>query len=1530
MGGNAYLVNGGRAVDDLSGGISPLGKLASIGFDADDGPEARYHKVLSMHVFAAALCVQIIALMGWQELVPIVLHASIVFVIIVATIVALSVTRDNQVVRITTLASGLVFALLHFFAQGCQPVGRSAGHVWVIILPTLLFNVPMGGGLLLPSIGGAIHFLLFIIAAIVESVSPSKSCYKPSLTSYATDAYGLTFVDIILPVSLCVAINLYDTHRTAATRRQKAASDSFSTNVFRHLVKSDYTALAALCTDFDAARVSREETQDMSDEAILVAVEHINTLRELVPAHLRGADYSTPVQHIARTSSIPNINAGSLPPDQRANANNASSGSMRATRDEREGTEMREKGGSTGGSSHRGSFSEGEGDGSKGNEVVTIIGGGVGPESGDGSSNDPFVPARLSPKPAASPNLSPVDGNLDVGRSQRKPRGKAFGESPESSAFGSEGRLRRKSSVRDISMVIPMTYEPSFMVAFTLPYITNYAMRSIKNIELLKLVFTEFADNTRKATSMYHGMILWSSFSSIYCKFPDIHSASCASLALLDLMKQESKHHIDQNLLDMKAHQPFVVILHAHVLSGLVGSDSSSLAQMGCSPADRVVAQILDATANQLLSAPAIVAPAILRSAMEGEFHVSDSPHPMLIQLDGAKNFNEAGFPLCLTTPPFIDIQQTEILDFEIKVKEISEGMLHGKGETPSLPPKGNASSNSYKSLRSGSFGQNSQSSLPGMQAAFAHGKRRRLPPDVLEIWNKFDADRSGFLDVDEVREVLLEMGITMTDPELKTFFDTVDTDKSGTVSQEEFTKSFFSATLGGSNVMSHIRRAAVAMARNTGVDNLPIVLNAWKKYDTDGSGCMDAQEIFHLLQDLNLSTTEEEAEWLVQFMDKNGNGTVEFDEFVALFSEDDTANLKMNAVKERIQTVTRVITNKASGKTYSNAEQETRDKLVHLDGIVKTIFVLPIYLYILYNMGSNTYRSVQGTFLTDSLERIIADIVLDFAVYGTWVFLKLGFLPRESSGQIIWKRAEVLKHSVKTIEFWVDILVLFPGDFIFLGLGGLNAKTDIGVIGYYRLNKLLALYHYDDVFALITRALDPALVRVMNALSYFLIWAHIVACGLILVARNIGEDKFPRVVNSSTLLSDDDVTYLKSYYCGVLTAAGQLVGDPVPPEDAQLFLGVVCTLIGLPMFTVVIGTIGNAINVEDSEERFLAKLDELRSYFAYTNMPQKMEDECVGYYRHVFNTTGSLDITDNPLEELPVELSVPVTIEIGREMLKKVPIFAQACENLEFVHELTSKLVPKVLEPGIIIMKKGDRGSSMYFLTYGECEVLTAPGPTGIAVFTFKKGAFFGEIALLHNVKRTATIGVGKKRYANVLTLDKKEFDEVAQTFPQSFSQVYKSAEERIKQILEKEAEEAKIAKEKRRQEKQEQRRKEREARGDTGPVSEEVDDDDDDDDNKDGNKDGPGGNPGGRGSKFSLQQQLTRPISQQTSRRPVVEHSPSSNPNNTSSSNLAAERKPETPTNQASAPAFPTTQQSESPAARPMTASSGTKPSS
>ncbi|MGJ8744762.1 cyclic nucleotide-gated ion channel [Polaribacter sp.] len=111
--------------------------------------------------------------------------------------------------------------------------------------------------------------------------------------------------------------------------------------------------------------------------------------------------------------------------------------------------------------------------------------------------------------------------------------------------------------------------------------------------------------------------------------------------------------------------------------------------------------------------------------------------------------------------------------------------------------------------------------------------------------------------------------------------------------------------------------------------------------------------------------------------------------------------------------------------------------------------------------------------------------------------------------------------------------------------------------------------------------------------------------------------------------------------------------------------------------------------------------------------------------------------------------------------LVAKVPIFSELDKGT--ISEIARLLMVKRFTKNEVIIKKGDVGDAMYFLLEGEVEVVF---PEKEANVILNKGDFFGEIALIKDVKRTATVKAKKR--CEMFELTSYDFKKLVQSKPE------------------------------------------------------------------------------------------------------------------------------------------------------------------
>lgn len=109
---------------------------------------------------------------------------------------------------------------------------------------------------------------------------------------------------------------------------------------------------------------------------------------------------------------------------------------------------------------------------------------------------------------------------------------------------------------------------------------------------------------------------------------------------------------------------------------------------------------------------------------------------------------------------------------------------------------------------------------------------------------------------------------------------------------------------------------------------------------------------------------------------------------------------------------------------------------------------------------------------------------------------------------------------------------------------------------------------------------------------------------------------------------------------------------------------------------------------------------------------------------------------------ELEDDIPLPAPRAIGtaaRQALAATPLFAGL--SSELLEALVAHLALVSLEPGRALFREGDPGDALYVIVEGEVSVVVAEAPPRAEVQRLGPGSFIGEVALLTDQPRSATV---------------------------------------------------------------------------------------------------------------------------------------------------------------------------------------------
>ncbi|XP_044472050.1 calcium-dependent protein kinase 19-like isoform X2 [Mangifera indica] len=163
---------------------------------------------------------------------------------------------------------------------------------------------------------------------------------------------------------------------------------------------------------------------------------------------------------------------------------------------------------------------------------------------------------------------------------------------------------------------------------------------------------------------------------------------------------------------------------------------------------------------------------------------------------------------------------------------------------------------------------------------------------ELKEAFKLFDKDQNGFISAAELRLFMTNLGEKMTDEEVKELIQEADVDGDGQVNYDEFVRVMLEGVV--KDISSKLSSSTSTSASTSASSNLINLKRldtdteeemkaAFKVFDKDQNGFISAAELRHVMTNLGEKMTYEEAKEMIQEADVDGDGQVNYDEFVRL-----------------------------------------------------------------------------------------------------------------------------------------------------------------------------------------------------------------------------------------------------------------------------------------------------------------------------------------------------------------------------------------------------------------------------------------------------------------------------------------------------------------------------------------------------------------------------------------------------------------------------------------------------------------------
>ncbi|KAL0488021.1 hypothetical protein AKO1_015223 [Acrasis kona] len=447
----------------------------------------------------------------------------------------------------------------------------------------------------------------------------------------------------------------------------------------------------------------------------------------------------------------------------------------------------------------------------------------------------------------------------------------------------------------------------------------------------------------------------------------------------------------------------------------------------------------------------------------------------------------------------------------------------------------------------------------------------------------------------------------------------------------------------------------------------------------------------------------------------------------------------------------------------------------------------------ILYNLFLTSYLAGFETYTHIGFQ--VTHIVLDVFCYLN--ILSHFFAAVEVKGLPVYSRKVAFIDYAK-FNLWIDLITYFPMDWFVTN-------------PLYRLFRMLSLYRFGDYYSAIevqlNKLMNPLYLRIFNLSLVLVLIIHIMGCATF-YTQTVGH------LYGTYLMSDDTMdvyiyntqmntfSYPPDYnfdmrlkqYLGVISimvpvTVGYASLNPMDPSSATLCI--VNVVVGSCLYSILLGTVGDIVlSMDRNDQIFRDKIDNLREYLKYRSVSSNLQQDSKKFYTILQRGKKGIDF-EQVIGDLDIAVKRKIAQYLHKDLVAHVPLFKK-CGDL-FVEAICQKLKYTLLLKGYYCVTAGDKGREMFFIGKGSVQVVSADGKVVYA--TLREGAFFGEIALVEETRRTASIRAAE--LCELYVLYKEDFDNVVKRFPAAIDVMKEDVENRKRQLAAKKEEEEKKLKE-------------------------------------------------------------------------------------------------------------------------------------
>ena len=395
-----------------------------------------------------------------------------------------------------------------------------------------------------------------------------------------------------------------------------------------------------------------------------------------------------------------------------------------------------------------------------------------------------------------------------------------------------------------------------------------------------------------------------------------------------------------------------------------------------------------------------------------------------------------------------------------------------------------------------------------------------------------------------------------------------------------------------------------------------------------------------------------------------------------------------------------------------------------------------------------------------------LIDIVLNF------------FTSYRHKGAEITDRKKTAAHYLTTL-FVIDLVANFPLDAFFMMFQDIQVYN-VSLVLILRIPRLLRIVRMFVIFRRweMQSWTNSGYLRITKFFTAVMLFTHWIACAWYLVAyiSDFPPDCWVMImgIQDATAVT----RYIRSLYWTIVTMTTVGYGDITPHRDIEYVFTMAVMLLGASGYAFIIGKIASLFsNIDAAKATFWNRIEAVNQYLRSRNVPHKLNEQVRNYYEYLWAHHRGVK-EDSLFDDLPTPFRLDILRYVTRELLDKVPLFKYCSPALKDV--LLMALKPQTFAPDGYIVREGEVGKEIYFISRGTVEITTNEGRNSHG--TMKGGDYFGDLSLILREKRTASVRA--LTYCEVFKLGRTDFNRIKDEYPEFRDVLTKMSSEKTDKV--------------------------------------------------------------------------------------------------------------------------------------------------